>query len=710
MIRHFKFRLAVLALATACAFAMGAGQAAAEPAASDWARTDHSEVRLVAAVNAVGQAESVRLGVQFRLKPGWKTYWRSPGDAGFPVRVDWTGSRNLGSADLRWPAPERFELFGLDTFGYGGEVVFPVDLKPARRGEATALRATVDYLVCEKICIPYTARLALDLPAGPAAASNFAHLIDRFAARVPGDGSTHGLNITRAEFHDGASPEFLVFAQALRRFEAPVVFVEGANGWSFARPTPSFSEGGTQAILRVPARRDGSNAVALSNADVTLTLVDGDRAAERRIAITPGAASAQGTMSFAAILALALLGGLILNLMPCVLPVLSLKLLNLVGHGGAPPAKLRASFLATAAGIVAAFLALAGALVALKSAGHAIGWGIQFQQPVFLALMGLVLTLFAANLWGLLEIRLPTAINDIIARALPGTAHGDSLAGAFVTGAFATLLATPCSAPFVGTAIGFALARGPAEIFAIFAALGVGLALPYLAIATFPKLVSWLPRPGRWMGYLRAALGFALMATVLWLGSVLAAQLGTDGALVYIAIAIVLLGVLWLERRLDEGRAWVRLVSLAPFLALAALLPHRFLPPASSFANASDSHAWQTFDRAAIDAAVRDGRVVFVDVTADWCVTCQVNKSLVLKRGEVAQRLAAPDIVAMRADWTRPDARIADYLASFGRYGIPFNAVYGPGAPGGLPLPELLSADAVLAAIDQAARKRTASP
>jgi suppressor for copper-sensitivity B len=212
------------------------------------------------------------------------------------------------------------------------------------------------------------------------------------------------------------------------------------------------------------------------------------------------------------------------------------------------------------------------------------------------------------------------------------------------------------------------------------------------------------------MVYLRAALGFALMGTVLWLGTVLAAQLGTDGALVFIAIAIVLLGVLWLERRLDEGRAWVRVVSLAPFVALAALLPHRFLPPASSLANAGDSRAWQAFDRAAIDAAVRNGRVVFVDVTADWCVTCQVNKSLVLRRGEVAQRLAGPSVVAMRADWTRPDARIADYLASFGRYGIPFNAVYGPGAPGGLPLPELLSAEAVLSAIDQAGRKRAALP
>lgn len=689
---------------------MGAASRAAEPAASDWSRTDHSEVRLVSATTSVGQADSVRLGMQFRLKPGWKTYWRSPGDAGFPVRVDWAGSRNLGHAELRWPAAERFELFGLDTFGYGGEVVFPADLKPARKGEPISLRATVDYLVCEKICIPYTARLALDLPAGPAAASNFAHLIDRFAARVPGDGSTHGLNITRAEFHDGATPELLVFAKALTRFESPDVFVEGASGWSFGRPTPSFSEGGTQAILRVPARRDGSNAIALSSADVTLTLVDGDRAAERRITIAPGAATAQTTMGFAAILGLALLGGVILNLMPCVLPVLSLKLLNLVGHGGVPPAKLRTSFLATAAGIVAAFLALAGALVALKSAGHAIGWGIQFQQPVFLALMGLVLTLFAANLWGLFEIRLPSVLSNALARMLPVDSEGDSVAGAFVTGMFATLLATPCSAPFVGTAIGFALARGPADIFAIFAALGVGLALPYLALAIVPRLVAGLPRPGRWMVYLRAALGFALMGTVLWLGTVLAAQLGTDGALVYIAIAIVLLGVLWLERRLDEGRAWVRIVSLAPFVALAAVLPHRFLPPASSLASASDSRAWQAFDRAAIDAAVRDGRVVFVDVTADWCVTCQVNKSLVLKRGEVARRLAASDILAMRADWTRPDARIADYLASFGRYGIPFNAVYGPGAPGGLPLPELLSADAVVSALDQAGRKRAAAP
>ena len=275
--------------------------------------------------------------------------------------------------------------------------------------------------------------------------------------------------------------------------------------------------------------------------------------------------------------------------------------------------------------------------------------------------------------------------------------------GAFVTGAFATLLATPCSAPFLGTAVGFALASGPAEIFAVFAALGLGLALPYLAVAAVPAIAQRMPRPGRWMVVLRWVLGVALLGTAAWLLSVLAVQIGAQGVAAFAVLLILLLGFLWVMREAGSLRRWLRLAGVAGIAAIAFVVPARFAAePAAAIAEPG----WQNWDRAEIERLVAAGHVIFVDVTADWCITCQVNKSLVLTRGEVAARLAgngAGRVVAMRADWTRPDPRIADYLASFGRYGIPFNVVYGPAAPAGIPLPELLTGDAVIAALDRAA-------
>ena len=313
--------------------------------------------------------------------------------------------------------------------------------------------------------------------------------------------------------------------------------------------------------------------------------------------------------------------------------------------------------------------------------------------------MVLLLVLFAANLWGWFEIRLPAALSGAVG-AVPDR---DSRWGAFVTGAFATLLATPCSAPFLGTAVGFALASGPAEIFAVFAALGIGLALPYLAVAAVPAIAQRMPRPGRWMIALRWVLGIALLGTAAWLLSVLAVQIGGQGVAALAALLALLLVFLWGVREAGDRRRWLRLAGVVGFAALAFVLPARF---AAAPEAAVAAPGWQAWDRAEIDRLVAAGNVVFVDVTADWCITCQVNKSLVLTRGEVAARLAGKDgdrIVAMRADWTRPDPRIADYLAGFGRYGIPFNVVYGPAAPAGIPLPELLTGDTVIAAIDRAA-------
>ncbi len=672
-----------------------------EPASSAWAETDHSSVRLVSASEAIGEQDSVVLGLHVRLADGWKIYWRSPGDAGFPPLFDWTGTSNLAAAEISWPIPERFSVLGFETLGYTHEVVLPITAHLARPGETLAVRAKVDYLACSEICIPAQADLALAVPPGPPQGSGFAHLISQFSSRVPSRGGGHGLDVVTVDaIGDGADAALRVVALSATPFAAPDVFLEGPIELTFGAPAVSLENGGLRAVLTVPV--DGAETLErpLAGIEVTATVVDGDRGAERSLVVgSAPAASALGPEkagpSWLLILALGLLGGLVLNLMPCVLPVLSIKLLGVIGHGGGRPREVRLGFLASAAGILFSFLVLAGALSALKLAGGAVGWGMQFQQPWFLVAMILVVTLFACNLWGFFEIRLPLAVADAGERA----SHVQGFGGHFLTGALATLLATPCSAPFLGTAISFALARGVGEIAAVFLAVGFGLALPYLTVAAFPRLATMLPRPGRWMVHLRRVLGLALAATAAWLVSILAVQAGNAGAALVAALTVAMAFALFLLGRLPGPlRRWAG-VSAFALAALAFLAPER----PSAEADAPPEGLWRPLDTAAISAFVGDGRVVLVNVTADWCITCKLNESLVLTRGGVRERLTDDRIVAMRGDWTRPDEGISRYLADFGRYGIPFDAVYGPGLPSGEALPELLTQETVLDALDRAA-------
>jgi len=701
-------RASVSVVAAAAAIFLAPADGRAAPAASDWVRTEAADVRLISAVAGTAGRETAPLGLEFRLADGWKVYWRSAGEVGYPPQVDWSGSGNLAGAETSYPLPQRFSSFGIEQFGYSDHVVYPIAARLSAPGQPLVVSAAVNALLCSEICVPLDAALTLDLPADEARPTPFTQLLDRWSARVPSDLPGLGLEVMEARAAgDPASPILILEIASAEPLQAPDVFAEGPAGLSFGKPQASYGADRRSAQLRIPvgiAGPSGAAAPSLSGAALTLTLVDGDRFAERPVTVgAPGsgtAGPAAGVGTWAAMLGTALLGGLVLNLMPCVLPVLSLKLLSAVGYGGAARGAVRRGFLASAAGIMASFLLLAGGAVALQAAGVAVGWGIQFQQPLFLAAMAAVVVLFAANLWGLIEVALPRAVADLGAR-LPagrGPGGGSSLSGHFLTGAFATLLATPCSAPFVGTAIGFALAGGPAEILAVFAAMGLGLALPYLAVAALPDLARALPRPGRWMIVLRRLLAAALAATAVWLLTVLAAQIGATAAMMVSAALAVMVAAPGLLRRKTALPAGALAVALALGVAGTA---DRSRPTPAAPQPSTASAAWRDFDRAGIDRLVGDGRVVLVDVTADWCLTCRVNKAAVLDRGPVAERLAG-DVVAMRADWTSPDPVIAEYLASFGRYGIPFNAVYGPAAPAGIALPELLTDAAVLAALRQA--------
>jgi suppressor for copper-sensitivity B len=628
--------------------------------------------------------------------------------------VDWSRSAGIGDVEFLWPAPVRFKIFGIEAVGYKEEVVFPVKVPLARPGEAVSLPAEVDYLTCKEICIPGRVSLALDIPAGPADATPFAALIDRYRARVPVSADKIGVTIEQGVFKPVEDAVSLrVAIKSDRPLIEPDLFAEGPPLAFFENPQVRLSKDGRYAVITLLGVGVTADEVAAS--PMLGTLVTADLAADK--AINPALVDSFPPLppefekalrpsggSLWTILGFALLGGLILNLMPCVLPVLSLKLLSVLGHGGRENSGVRLGFLASVAGIITSFMILATGLAAVKAAGASIGWGIQFQQPVFLAAMVVVVTLFAANLFGLFEIILPSRLNDLMAFDTgPKHDHHHSLGGHFLTGAFATLLATPCSAPFLGTAVGFAFARGTAEIFMVFAALGLGLSLPYLLIAAFPGMATRLPRPGKWMVGMKRFLGFLLAGTALWLVTVIAAEAGTKTA-VGIAVAAGLICVVLAVRRVEGSRLGRHAGKIAALLAVVIVAAPLYVPAgAGDGARPLDDSVWRPFDQAEIQRLVAGGKTVLVDVTADWCLTCQVNKAAVLNRDPVAGILEGGDVVAMKADWTRPNQEIADYLASFGRYGIPFNAVYGPHAPGGVVLPEFLVTDTVVAAFEEAA-------
>ncbi|VVB46156.1 putative Thiol:disulfide interchange protein [Beijerinckiaceae bacterium RH AL1] len=680
----------------------------AQASSGAWAKSEHVSARLVSAVEGTGDLATVPAGLEIALEGDWKTYWRSPGEAGLPPALDWKGSQNLASATLLYPAPHRITVLGIDTFGYKHDVVFPLDLKVADKGKPLDLRLSLDMLVCAEQCIPKHFDLALDVPSGAPTPDADAQLLAKARAEVPGDSRTSGLAIAAAEeVSDKGKPALEVKATSDQPFGQPDLIPEIADV-TLGAPRVAFSADRRAATFDLPLARPLPVGARLTGRPITLTLTDGPRALEQKAEITQGASALEEEPgpSLSAMLAIALLGGLILNLMPCVLPVLSLKFISVVSQGGRAPAAVRAGFLATAAGIIGSFLAIAGALIAVKAAGHSVNWGLQFQMPAFIAAMAVLVTVFACNLAGLFEVPLP---RFVASAASSRTGPDESLAGHFVTGVFATLLATPCSAPFLGTAVGFALAGSPGVMLGIFLALGVGLALPYLAVAAVPRLAAALPRPGKWMQRLRQLMALPLAATAVWLVTILVAQVsliaGLSLALLLVAIALLLYG----RGRLPDAQRGI-VMPVVTVLGLAAILMPSVIAIEVGKRGAAidDGIAWTAFDRDRIRSLVSQGKTVFVDVTADWCLTCQANRRFVLAKGDVAKRLN-DRTVSMQADWTRPDPAIGAYLASYGRYGIPFNIVYGPAAPGGVVLPELLTVSDVDAALDKASGTRASA-
>jgi len=669
----------------------------------------YGEVRLVSAVSAMGNLQELPLGLEFRLAPGWKIYWRTPGEAGLPPTLDLQMANGAPlQSQIEWPVPKRFNAFGFDNFGYADAVILPVAVRGYDRGAALQIRGQIEALVCSDICVPLAGALRLDLADGPAEPSSMAMVIAQFAAKVPRIDALSPIKIATA-WQSGSQ---LKIGFAATSQPVTEIFVEGPAGIAFKQPV--FAN--NIAVIDV----EGDLKTPLAGQTVDLTVIAGDDFTTQSIIVAKDAPLAgsfaagkpmptdAGAMAqFWTVIGFAFLGGLILNLMPCVLPVLAIKLAAIIEASGQSRGFVRLRFGAGAMGILSSFAILAAGLAALRLAGGQIGWGIQFQSPVFLAIMLLVLGLFTLNMLDRFFLPIPAFLQasfrgdgqntngqNTNQQARPAILFGD-----FMAGMLATLLATPCSAPFVGSAVTVALTGDMAQLFAVFMAMGAGLAAPWGLVVLFPALVGFLPRPGHWMVWLKRGLAGLLIATMIWLGWLLQTIQGGPAALLLLGlIGFVLLAILCRQK------IGILLAGAGLFAGLA------FLPAPAIVAPQANGLVWQVWSNDASAAARAEGKLVFVDVTADWCITCKANKALVLETAPIAPMLAAlvddGKLVMLKADWTRPDPRIATFLASHDRFGIPFNIIYGPKAPEGVLLGELLRADMVENALIKAGMTR----
>jgi thiol:disulfide interchange protein DsbD len=693
----------------AAAFASAAPACAASPTAL----ADPVAARLVPEARSIVPGGTLWVDLHLDIAPGWHIYWRNPGDSGLPTEIAWDLPAGFSAGEIAWPAPERFVLGTIGNYGYKGSVdllvpiAAPADLEP---GGAVHLAANVTWLVCSEICIPGEAKLALDLPIGatalpgdPAAAALFAAVRDRLPQT--------------ATF----KPRFRASARHLRLF-VPTAALTGID-----RPTAAFfpldgnvvdaaaepkEERGADGLALVLARVSGSTATLPATLGGVLVLRGAD-GTERAYSISASrAAPREGIgpldgepgVGWWGALMLAALGGIALNLMPCVFPILSLKLLGLAGS--AHREEQWQHGIAYAAGVILSFALLGGVLLVLRASGAAIGWGFQLQSPVVVGLLAYLLFAMGLSLSGVAE------FGAGLTGAGSRFAGGAGLAGAFATGILATIVATPCSAPFMGAALGVALIAPAPVALAIFVALGGGLALPFVLATAIPGIARRLPRPGPWMEWFKQLLAFPLYGTVAWLIWVLIQEVGPVGALSALLGLVVVGFAVWIYgrtraigpagRRLGAGFALTGTLAALTLAAMPAT-PGQVAEVVAEVTGGAaaaepDNLGYQPFSSARLDRLVAEHQPVFVNLTAAWCITCLVNEHTTLDSQAVRRAFAERGIVALKGDWTRQNPEITTFLQEFGRSGVPLYLFYDKAGTPTI-LPQILTEASVLAAL-----------
>lgn len=731
---------------------------------SAWAASQvqapHVGVELVAS-GPLASGEGQQLALHFVLEKGWHLYWQNPGDSGQAPEVHYSlrapaGSVGAGTelssllqvGEIRWPVPERIVSGPVVNFGYADDLIL---LSPVRataelggRGlSSVQVTAQVKWLVCSEVCIPGSASLDLSWPvAGPGAAPEprtralFTAAEHALPLALPPDYRLAAVVDARAfhlrlELPSGTPtpPDLKAELLPLARDEVDLSASQESllSGATLALAVPRSEQ-----LVRAPSTLRGllrltaggqhrSYAIAVPVVDGTLAAKPAPAAPETQPSVSPASApplaspkAPSSPPSLWLMLLFALLGGALLNLMPCVFPVLSIKALELVETASSDRRRARLHGAAYTAGVLLSFWALAGLLIALRYTGQQLGWGFHLQSPRFLVALSVLLFLMGLNLLGVFELGLGlTQLGQVSADVAERDRRG--YAAAFVTGVLATVVATPCTAPFMSTALGFALSQPPLLALPIFTALALGLALPYVLLTWLPALHRLMPRPGAWMETFKQVMGFLLLGTIVWLAWILAAQVGGPGV---VALLLGLLGVgfsAWLLRRWSEVRAviglsigLIALAAVGPGFIAARLAPD---PATTSHATAAVPSSgaakpdivWEPFSKESLAAHRAAGHAVFLDFTAEWCVSCKVNERLVLQSDSVRRRLHDSGIVTMKADWTSYDPRITEALSEFGKSAIPFYAVYSRDA--GRPpveLPAILTPSLVLDAIERA--------
>ena len=668
---------------------------------------EKANISLISESKTVGNCTNIILGLKVHIESGWKTYWRSPGASGYGVNLSWKDSKNIKSAKLLWPLPTRSDTIMGPVNAYMGDQIFPILVEISDPSQPVHASVQVDMLVCdEENCLPIMKTLILDLPPGAKRASKEAQQIKNAILKIPKieapeDLKQQDISLEKVTIQDidHAPPVLQVTLNKTKgKFslsELPQLFMEIKDQFVDAPRTFVSKDLKTiqfTAHIYPDESKTPTPLPALVGKLVTLTFGYQNDAFEIAEVIEAG------NMSYGfwgGMLLIAFIGGLILNIMPCVLPVLSLKILSVIRHGGGHRKNVRREFLATVLGIIFSFMVLATGAILLKLSGHAVGWGVQFQEPYFLIGLIGVLTLFACNLFGFFEFRLPSFLSS-----LGGIrADRENMIGSFLEGSLVTALATPCTAPFLGTALAFALSRGTIEIVSIFLFMGLGLSFPFLLIAFFPKFATKLPKPGEWMIKLRYVLGFLVLLTAIWLVYVLIAEIGKTGAMV-VGMMMLLIS-LFLKKTQNGTEARKRMAWLAAcILILASFVLPTFVNKSVTSGSVDQRKLWRPFEPEMIANYVKSGKRVIVNVTADWCLTCQANKYFVLKALTVLNALKEQDVVAMEADWTNHDPKITAYLKTFNQYGIPFYAVYGCQNQSGKFLGQILTPKKVVDALE----------
>ncbi|MCS7090026.1 MAG: protein-disulfide reductase DsbD family protein [Verrucomicrobiota bacterium] len=689
----------------------------------------HTQARLVLSQTEAPPGSTVWTGIHLRMDPGWHTYWRNPGSSGLATEVQWELPEGITAGAIHWPPPEKYGEDDLTTYVYHEEVVLLVPLTLAQdiRPGRYELRARVSWLECKEVCLPGSAQVSAFLLIGSRFDPSAEHVwLEQWRERLPKDGAALGFGawwdapastgsrmrpvvLEWKKLESGpVSWDFFPFAAANHEVKAPTTFLPSEAALVRVRKqVESFTSDWPEELAGLVVVRGNDRVRAWEVRAKVQEWIGGARSSGQGSDLAPAV-----SLGLARVLVYAFVGGLILNVMPCVLPVIALKILGFVRQAREDPRRVRFLGLIYTLGVLASFALLAGLVIGLQWGGRQAGWGIQFGNPYFLVGMTVLVTLVALNLFGVYEV---TLSGQALSRAA-GLVSQEGAAGAFFSGLLTTVLATSCTAPFLGVAVGFAFAQPPWVVVLVLLTVGAGLAFPYLALSWQPGWLRWLPKPGVWMEHFKVAMGFPMMGAVVWLLSLVEAHYGERTwylayFLVLLAVATWLFGVFWQRR---SPRRVIALCVAILFLAAGyiGLLEGsmRWREPernsSTTVQNAADGIAWRPWSPEAVERARREGRVVLVDFTARWCLTCQMNKKFALEVPSVREKLRALDVVTLQADYTHFPENITQELQRFGRAGVPLVVVY-PSNPAREPLvlPEALTAGIVLDALERASQE-----